>query len=51
MRIRVQTVQFDDRAGTLTAPPSLGRLNRARIILFFRNDALVGWREIVVVQR
>jgi len=49
--VSATTVQFDDRAGMLTAPPSLGRLNRARIILFFRNDALVGWREIVVVHR
>lgn len=45
------TVRLDTGAGTLTAPPSIGRLNWARVIVFFRNEALVGWREIVVIHR
>jgi hypothetical protein len=35
----------------MTAPTSIGKLNHARVIVFFRNEALLGWREIVVIHR
>lgn len=42
---------LDDRQGVITAPESIGRLNHARVIVFFRNGPLVGWRGIVVIHK
>jgi hypothetical protein len=42
---------LDAKQGAITAPDSIARLNRARVIVFFRNGDLVGWREIVVIHR
>ena len=35
----------------MTAPDTIGSLNYARVIVFFRNGPLVGWREIVVIHK
>jgi len=35
----------------ITAPDSIARQNFARVIVFFRNGDLVGWREIVVIHK
>jgi hypothetical protein len=43
--------RLDDRVREITAPPSIGRLNRGRIVVFFRNGDLAGWREVVVIHR
>lgn len=47
----VSAVNFrlDSKNGTMTAPVSIGRWNRARVIVFVRNRELVGWREIVII--
>jgi len=45
------TFRLDAREGTMTAPASIGRLNRGRVIVFFRNETLVGWREVVIIHR
>lgn len=45
------SVRLDRTRGAIAAPDSMGRPNFARVIVFFRNDDLVGWREIVIVHR
>jgi len=49
--VTARTFILDDKQGVITAPDSIGRLNRARVIVFFRNGPLVGWREIVVIHK
>ena len=49
--VSATTFRLDGSGGTMTAPASIGRLNHARVIVFFRNEVLVGWREIVVIHR
>jgi hypothetical protein len=41
--------RLDSERGIVTAPESIGRWNRARVIVFVRNRELVGWREIVII--
>jgi hypothetical protein len=47
--VSVKTFLVDSRQGTMTAPVSIGKLNRAVVIVFVRNGELVGWRDIVVI--
>ena len=42
---------LDDKQGVITAPDSIARRDHARVIVFFRNGPLVGWREIVVIHK
>jgi len=49
--VSARTFLLDDKQGVITAPDSIARLNHARVIVFFRNGPLVGWREIVVIHK
>ena len=49
--VSARTFLLNDGEGIITAPPSIARLNRARVIVFFRHRDLVGWREIVVIHK
>ena len=49
--VSARTFRLDDKQGVITAPDSIARLNHARVIVFFRNGPLVGWREIVVIHK
>jgi len=49
--VTARSFLLDDKQGVITAPDSIGRLNYARVIVFFRNGPLVGWREIVVIHQ
>jgi hypothetical protein len=48
---RARSFLLDDKQGAITAPDSIARLNYARVIVFFRNGELVGWRQIVVIHK
>lgn len=43
-----RNVRLDREHGTITAPPSIGRLNWGTIIVFVRQGGLVGWKEISI---
>jgi len=49
--VTARTFLLDDKQGVMTAPDTIGSLNYARVIVFFRNGPLVGWREIVVIHK
>jgi hypothetical protein len=49
--VSARSFLLEEKQGTITAPDSIARLNFARVIVFFRNGDLVGWREIVVIHR
>jgi len=49
--VSARTFLLDDKQGLMVAPDSIARLNHARVIVFFRNGPLVGWREIVVIHK
>ncbi len=49
--VTARSFTLDDKQGVITAPGSIGRLNHARVIVFFRNGPLVGWREIAVIHK
>ena len=49
--VTARTFRLDDERGTVTAPETIGRMNYARVIVFFRNGPLVGWRELVVIHK
>jgi hypothetical protein len=49
--VSARTVLLDDEQGTITAPASIARMNRARVIVLFRHGELVGWQEIVVIPK
>src|SRR3989442_1809980 len=42
-------LRIDDRKGQITAPHSIRTLNYESIIVFVRNGAMIGWRELVIV--
>jgi len=44
-----KTFHFDGSTGTITAPVSIGRLNRYRVVIFARLGGLVGWKYIVII--
>lgn len=43
------TFHLDASSGTITAPPSIGRYNRDRIVIFARLGDMVGWKYIIIV--
>jgi len=47
--VSAKNFRLDSDKGIATAPESIGRWNRARVIVFVRNGELVGWREIVII--
>jgi hypothetical protein len=49
--VSARSFLLDDKQGAITAPDSIARLNYARVIVFFRNGELVGWRQIVVIHK
>jgi hypothetical protein len=49
--VSARSFLLDEKQGAITAPDSIARLNYARVIVFFRNGELVGWREIVVIHK
>jgi hypothetical protein len=49
--VSARSFLLDDKQGAITAPDSIARLKHARVIVFFRNGELVGWREIVVIHK
>ena len=49
--VSARSFLLDEKQGAITAPDSIARLNHARVIVFFRNGELVGWREIVVIHK
>jgi len=49
--VSARSFLLDATQGAITAPDSIARRNYARVIVFFRNGDLVGWREIVVIHR
>jgi hypothetical protein len=49
--VSAKSFLLDANQGAITAPHSIARLNFARVIVFFRNGDLVGWREIVVIHK
>jgi hypothetical protein len=49
--VSARSFLVDEKQGAITAPDSIARLNHARVIVFFRNGDLVGWREIVVFRK
>ena len=49
--VSARTILLDDAQGAMTAPDSIARRHYARVILFFRNGDLVGWREVVVIHK
>lgn len=49
--VSAKSFLLDEKQGVITAPDSIARQNFARVIVFFRNGDLVGWREIVVIHK
>jgi hypothetical protein len=49
--VSAKSFLLDATQGAITAPDSIARRNYARVIVFFRNGDLVGWREIVVIHK
>jgi len=49
--VSARSFLLDAKQGAIAAPDSIGRQNYARVIVFFRNGDLVGWREIVVIRK
>jgi len=49
--VTARTFLLDDERGTVTAPDSIGRMNYARVIVFFRNGPLVGCWGLVVIHK
>ena len=49
--VSARSFLLDATQGAITAPDSIARRNYARVIVFFRNGDLVGWREIVVIHK
>ena len=47
--INPATFRIDDERGMITAPASIGRLNRFTVLVFARNGAEVGWKQIRLV--
>lgn len=47
--VSARNVRLDADKGTLTAPESIGKLNRAEVTVFVRNGELVGWREVDII--
>jgi len=43
-----RNVRIDGEHGVITGPPSIGRSNWGRVIVFVRHGHLVGWKELVV---
>jgi len=49
--VSARSFLLDAKQGAIRAPDSIARLNYARVIVFFRNGDLVGWREIAVIHK
>ncbi len=49
--VSARSFLLDAKQGAITAPDSIARQNYARVVVFFRNGDLVGWREIVVIHK
>jgi len=49
--VSAKGVLLEDKQGAITAPDSIARMNRARVIVLFRHGDVVGWQEIVVIRK
>lgn len=46
--ITSKTFHLDASRGTIAAPPSIGRYNRYRVVIFARFGDLVGWKYVII---
>lgn len=46
--ITSRTFHLDASRGIITAPPSIGRYNRYRVVIFARLGDLVGWKYVII---